>query len=173
VLQLLQHLHFHLPCLLNPTNNTYSTLQGKYLHKRARIIPLPLKEGGEAIKTNLPLVPMDPILVWTLTLPTSNRALSLSRTGHFTQTSPVHVAVFMAITPTIVPSYPRCGRCGSLKPHCEDNMPPLMLPLMWPLLNQLCLPILSPSKDSWLPNHLTDRSPLNLPLLVPLITRSS
>ena len=29
------------------------------------------------------------------------------------------------------------------------------------------------SRDSWLPNHLTDRWPLNLPLLVPPITRSS
>lgn len=117
---------------------------------------------------------MDSILkVLTLTLLTNNRALSPSRTGLFTQISLVRVAVFTVITLTIVPSYHRCGRCGSLKPHCKDNMPPLTLPLMWPLLNRLCLPILSPSKDSWLPNHLTDRSPLNLPLLVPPITISS
>ena len=156
VRQLLQHMRFLLPCLLQPRNNTYSPLQGKYLHSRARLIPLLLKEGGEAIQTHLPLVPVDPILVWTLTLPTSNRALSPSRTGCFAQVSLVHVAVFMVITPTIVPSYHRCGKYESLKPHCTDNMPPLMLPPMWPLPSQLCLPILSLSKDSWLPNHLTD-----------------
>ena len=143
------------------------------MHSRAQLIPL-LKDGGEAIQINLPLVLMDPIVkALTLTLLTSNRALNPSWTGLFAQISLVRVAVFTVITPTIVPFYHRCDICGSLKPHCEDNMPPLMLPLMWPLLNQRCLPILSLGKDSWLPNHLTDRSPLNLPLLVPLITRSS
>ena len=127
---LLQHICFHRPCLLRPCNNTYSPLQGKSLHSRARLIPL-LKEGREAIQINLPLVLVDPILkVLTLTLLTSNKALSSSRIGRFAQISLVRVAVFTVITPTIVPSYLRCGRCGSLKPHCEDNMPPLMLPLM-------------------------------------------
>ena len=137
-------------------------------------MPLLLKEGGEAIQINLPLVLMDPILrVLTLSLLTSNRALSPSRTGRFTQISLVRVAVFTVITPTIVPFYHRCGKCGNLKPQCEENMPPLMLLLMWPLLNQLCLPIPSLNKDSWLPNRLITRLPLPLPFLVPPITRSS
>ena len=101
------------------------------MHSRARLIPLLLKEGREEIQTNLPLVLVDPILkVLTLTLLTSNRALSPSRTGLFALISLVRVVVFMVITSMTVPSYHRCGRCGSLKPHCEDNMPPLMLPLM-------------------------------------------
>ena len=172
VRQLLQHMRFLLPCLLKPSTSTYSPLQGKYLHNRARLIPLLLKEGGEAIQTNLPLLPVDPVLVSTPTLPTSNRALSPSRIGRFAQISLVRVAVFMDITPTIVPSYPRCGRCGSLKPHCMNSTPPLMLLLMWPLPSQLCLLILSLSKDLWLPNRLTARSPLPLPFLVPPITKS-
>ena len=106
------------------------------MHSRVRLIPLLLKEGGEAIQINLPLVLVDPILkVLTLTLLTSNRALSPSWTGLFVPTSLVRAAVFTVITPMIVPFYHRCGRCGSLKPHFTDNMPPLMLPLMWPLLN--------------------------------------
>ena len=35
VCQLLQHMCFLLPCLLQPRNSTYSPLQGKYLHSRA------------------------------------------------------------------------------------------------------------------------------------------
>ena len=108
VRQLLQHMRFHLPCLLHPRNSTYSPLQGKYFHSRARLIPLLLKEGGEAIQTNLPLVIMDPILkVLTLTLLTSNRALSPSRTGLFARSSLVLVVVFMVITHMIVLFYHR------------------------------------------------------------------
>ena len=73
----------------------------------------------------------------------------------------------------IVPFYLRCVNYGKLKKNLEDNRPLLRFLLMFHLLNRLCLPILSHSKDSWLPNHLMDRWPLNLPLLVPLITRFS
>jgi len=155
VRQLLQHMRFRLPCLLTTCNSHYNPLQGKYLHSRVRSIPLLLKEGGEATRTHLPPVTEDPILVWTLTLATSLRAFRPGRTDRFAQTSPVRVAVFTVTTLTIVLSYPRCDRCGSLKPHCADNTPPLMLLLMWPLPSQLCSLILSLNRDSWLPNPPT------------------
>ena len=173
VRQLLQHMRFHLPCLLTTRNSNYSLLQGKYLHSRARLIPLLLKEGGEATRTHLPPVTEVPILVRTLTLATSLRAFRPGRTGRFAQTSPVRVAVFTVTTLTIALSYPRCDRCGSLKPHCADNTPPLTFLLMWPLPSQLCSLILSLNKDSWLPNPLIAIQPHPRPFLVPLTTRSS
>ena len=79
VSQLLQHLDLKLPCLLNPCNNNYYPLKGKYLHSRARLILLLLKERGKATKINLPLVIVELILqVLILTLLTSHRALSPS-----------------------------------------------------------------------------------------------
>ena len=141
---------------------------------RARLI-LPLLEGrGKAIKTNLPLVLMDIILkVLNLTLLTSNRALSPSWTGPFVQIILLRVVVFTIITLTIVPSYNRCGRCGSPKQYCKDkNSSLLSLPIQH-LVNWLCLLILSLSKDLWLSNHLKVRWPCNLLHIVPSITRFS
>jgi len=153
VSQLLQHLDLSLPCLLHPCSRTYYPLQGKYLRSRARLILFLLKERGKAI--NLPLVIVDPILqVLILTLLTSHRALSPSRTGLFAPISPVRVAVFMVITLTIVPYYHRCSRCGSLRLHYGDNIPPLLSLPMWLLINPSYLPILSLNKDSWLLKHL-------------------
>ena len=113
---------------------------------------LPSQKRGKAI--NLPLVIMDPILqVFFLTLLPSHRVLSPSRTGHFAPIIPVRVAVFMVTTLMIVPYYHKCGRCGSLRPSCKDNTPPLLsLPIQL-LLNPLCLPTLSLNKDLWLLNH--------------------
>ena len=108
-----------------------------------------------------------------LTQQPSNRALSPSRTGLFAQTNLVLVPVSMVTIPTIVLFYLICDRCGKLKQHLEDNKPPLWFLPMLPLSNQFCLPILSPSKDMWLPNPLKVRWPLNLLHLVPLITKSS
>ena len=78
------------------------------MHSRARLILLPPKRRGKTIKISLLPVILDLILkIILLTLLTSNRALSPSRTGLFARINLILVVFFMVITCMIVLFYHR------------------------------------------------------------------